>query len=84
MTATSLSLIILLSIAVLCKDGKLGRCFIMQTHVFSCQAGHILRLFTPDDGIYIYIASTHAGGAYKSHFLYINSNPVVWRGDLDS
>ena len=66
MTATSLSLIILLSIAVLCMDGKLGRCFIMQTHVFSCQAvrggrtewekqlnGHILRLFTPDDGVYI-------------------------------
>ena len=45
---------------------------------------YILRLFTPDDGIYIYIASTHAGGAYKSHFLYINSNPVVWHGDLDS
>ena len=95
MAATSLSLIILLSIAVLCKDGKLGRCFIMQTHVFSCQAvrggrtewekrlnGHILRLFTPDDGIYI--ASTHAGGAYKSYFLYINNNPVVWHGDLDS
>ena len=81
MTATSLSLIILLGIAVLCMDGKLGRCFIMQTHVFSCQAvrggrtewekrlnGHILRLFTPDDGI-LYITSTHAGGPYKSHFL---------------
>ena len=45
--------------------------------------GHILRLFTPDDGI-LYITSTHAGGPYKSHFLYINTNPVVWRGDLDS